>query len=152
MSAYGSKSVARSLGHKGVISMAGRGDTPRFAAAVVAHPVGAFAPGAKRGELSLGPHFVGHPFLCEADVAETASDLAAVDARASQNQPVQTRRHGTKLERRHGSKPERVRNLSACAEGAVGSKPQKPLRAVEGNGGAQRQHVLNRNAFAAEHC
>ena len=86
---------------EGVSSMAGRGDTPRLAAAIVAHLVGAVAPGAKRGALSLGPHILGHPVLCETEVAEAASGQAAIDARPGQ----QLRRaHRIRLERRHGMK------------------------------------------------
>ena len=81
--------------------MAGRGDTPRLAAAVVAHLVGAVAPGAKRGALSLGPHILGHPVLCETVVAEAASDQAAIDARPGQQLYRAERK---RLERRHGMK------------------------------------------------
>ena len=72
-------------------AVAGRGDTPRFAAAVVAHHVDAVAPGAKRGELRLDPHLIGHPVLCETEVAIAADDQAAIDARPGQ-QPRQARR------------------------------------------------------------
>ena len=86
---------------EGVSSTAGRGDTPRFAAAVVAHPVDAVAPGAKRGELRLDPHPIGHPVLCETFVAVSASLQAAINARPDQ----QLRRaHRIHLERRHGMK------------------------------------------------
>ena len=74
--------MARNLRPKGVSSTAGRGDTPRLAAAVVAHPVDAVAPDAKRAELPFDPHIVGHPVLCETEVAIAASDQAAIDARS----------------------------------------------------------------------
>ena len=93
--------MARGLGPKGVSSMAGRGDTPRLAAAVVAHPVDAVAPGAKRGELRLDPHLIGHPVLCETEVAIAASDQAAIDARPGQQLYRAERK---RLERRHGMK------------------------------------------------
>ena len=69
---------------EGVSSTAGRGDTSRFAAAVVAHLVGAVAPGAQRSVLSLGPHISGRPVLCETEIAEAASGQAAIDARPGQ--------------------------------------------------------------------
>ena len=79
----------------------GRGGTPRFAAAIVAHPVGAVAPGAKRGALSLGQHTLGHPVLSETEFAEDASGQAAIDARPGQQLK---RAHRIRLERRHGMK------------------------------------------------
>ena len=86
---------------EGVSSTAGRGDTPRFAAAVVAHIVGAVAPGAQRSALSLGPHIPRHPVLCETEVAEAASGQAAIDARPKQQLERAARmrleRHGMKL-------------------------------------------------------
>ena len=107
--------MARNLRPKGVSSMAGRGDTPRLAAAVVAHPVDAVAPGAKRAELPFDPHIVGHPVLCETEVAVAASDQAAIDARPGQqlrraHRIRLERRHGMKFELRLGSKLERARS------------------------------------------
>ena len=72
-------------------AVAGRGDTPRFAAAVVAHPVDAVAPGANRGDLFLDPHFIGRPVLFETEVAIAAGDQAAIDGRPGQ-QPRQAHR------------------------------------------------------------
>ena len=94
--------MARNLRPKGVSSTAGRGDTPRLAAAIVAQStVFVVAPAAKRGALTLGPLLLGHPLLCETAVAVSASLQAAIDARPKQQLERAAR---MRLERRHGMK------------------------------------------------